>query len=76
MKIAVVGLSYVGGAGPAWCCSNSPRAHSLASQCKFLNTANTAEKQLLPLQAVDVPDTHNDVLDIVEQFQYQSASTV
>lgn len=36
----------------------------------------TAEKQLLPLQAGDVPDTYADVSDLVEQFHYQPATTV
>ena len=36
----------------------------------------SAEKQLLPLQAGDVPDTYADVADLVEQFQYQPATTV
>jgi UDP-glucuronate 4-epimerase len=36
----------------------------------------TAKKQLLPLQAGDVPDTYADVADLVEQFHYQPATTV
>jgi len=36
----------------------------------------SAEKQLLPLQAGDVPDTYADVTDLVEQFHYQPATTV
>ena len=36
----------------------------------------TAEKQLLPLQAGDVPDTYADVADLVEQFHYQPDTTV
>jgi UDP-glucuronate 4-epimerase len=36
----------------------------------------TAEKQLLPLQAGDVPDTFADVADLVERFHYQPATTV
>ena len=36
----------------------------------------TADKQLLPLQAGDVPDTYADVADLVEQFHYQPAITV
>ena len=36
----------------------------------------SAEKQLLPLQAGDVPDTYADVADLVEQFHYQPATTV
>ena len=35
-----------------------------------------AEKQLLPLQAGDVPDTYADVADLVEQFHYKPATTV
>ena len=36
----------------------------------------SAEKQLLPLQAGDVPDTYADVADLVEQFHYQPSTTV
>jgi UDP-glucuronate 4-epimerase len=36
----------------------------------------TAEKQLLPLQPGDVPDTFADVGDLVEQFHYQPATAV
>ena len=36
----------------------------------------SAEKQLLPLQAGDMPDTYADVADLVEQFHYKSATTV
>ena len=36
----------------------------------------TAQKQLLPLQPGDVPDTYADVTDLVEQFHYQPATTV
>ena len=36
----------------------------------------TAEKQLLPLQAGDVPDTYADVADLAEKFHYQPATTV
>ena len=36
----------------------------------------SAEKQLLPLQAGDVPDTYADVADLVEQSHYQPATTV
>jgi UDP-glucuronate 4-epimerase len=36
----------------------------------------TAEKQLLPLQAGDVPDTYADVADLVEQIQYQPGTKV
>ena len=36
----------------------------------------TAEKQLLPLQPGDVPDTYADVADLVEQFHYKPATTV
>jgi UDP-glucuronate 4-epimerase len=35
-----------------------------------------AEKELLPLQAGDVPDTHAEVDDLVEQFHYQPATLV
>ncbi len=36
----------------------------------------TAQKELLPLQPGDVPDTFADVSDLVEQFHYQPATTV
>ena len=36
----------------------------------------SAEKQLLPLQAGDVPDTYADVADLIEQFHYKPATTV
>ena len=36
----------------------------------------TAVKQLLPLQAGDVPDTYADVADLVEQFHYKPVTTV
>jgi UDP-glucuronate 4-epimerase len=36
----------------------------------------TAIKDMLPLQAGDVPDTYADVTDLVEQFDYQPATTV
>ncbi|MEE3227978.1 MAG: NAD-dependent epimerase/dehydratase family protein, partial [Chloroflexota bacterium] len=35
-----------------------------------------AEKELLPLQAGDVPETFADVDDLVEQFHYKPATTV
>jgi UDP-glucuronate 4-epimerase len=36
----------------------------------------TAEKELLPLQAGDVPDTYADVQDLMDQFDYKPATTV
>jgi UDP-glucuronate 4-epimerase len=36
----------------------------------------TAEKELLPLQAGDVPDTYADVEDLMDQFDYKPATTV
>lgn len=36
----------------------------------------TAVKQLLPLQAGDVPDTYADVEDLVKQFHYKPKTTV
>ena len=35
-----------------------------------------AEKELLPLQPGDVPDTYADVVDLVEQFDYKPSMTV
>lgn len=36
----------------------------------------SVEKQLLPLQAGDVPDTFADVADLVEQFHYKPETTL
>lgn len=36
----------------------------------------TANKELLPLQAGDVPDTYADVQDLVDQFSYKPATPV
>jgi UDP-glucuronate 4-epimerase len=36
----------------------------------------TAIKELVPLQAGDVPDTYANVDDLVEQFHYQPATTI
>jgi UDP-glucuronate 4-epimerase len=36
----------------------------------------TAKKELLPLQAGDVPDTYADVDDLVEQFDYKPSMSV
>jgi UDP-glucuronate 4-epimerase len=36
----------------------------------------TADKQLLPMQAGDVPDTYAEVADLVERFHFQPATTV
>ena len=36
----------------------------------------TAQQELLPMQPGDVPDTFADVSNLVEQFQYQPATTV
>jgi UDP-glucuronate 4-epimerase len=36
----------------------------------------TAEKQLLPLQPGDVPDTYADITELIEQFHYLPATTV
>jgi UDP-glucuronate 4-epimerase len=35
-----------------------------------------AEKELLPLQPGDVPDTYADVTDLVEQLDYKPATSV
>ncbi len=40
------------------------------------STAGTVEKQLLPLPAVDVPDTYTDTVDLFNQFRYQRTSTL
>jgi UDP-glucuronate 4-epimerase len=36
----------------------------------------TAEKELLPMQPGDVPDTYADVTDLAEQFHYQPSTEV
>ena len=36
----------------------------------------TAEKELLPLQPGDVPDTYTDVDDLVEEFGYKPSMSV
>jgi UDP-glucuronate 4-epimerase len=36
----------------------------------------SAEKELLPLQAGDVPDTYADVSNLVEQFQYKPETSI
>jgi UDP-glucuronate 4-epimerase len=36
----------------------------------------TAEKELLPLQPGDVPDTYADVDDLVEEFDYKPSMSV
>jgi len=36
----------------------------------------TAQKELMPLQAGDVPDTYADVQDLVEEFDYKPATAV
>ena len=36
----------------------------------------TVEKELLPLQDGDVPDTYANVDDLVEQFHYKPSTTV
>ena len=36
----------------------------------------TAEKDFLPLQPGDVPDTYADVKDLVEQFHYKPSTTI
>jgi UDP-glucuronate 4-epimerase len=36
----------------------------------------TAEKELLPLQPGDVPDTYADVDDLVEEFGYKPSMSV
>jgi UDP-glucuronate 4-epimerase len=36
----------------------------------------TADKQLLPMQAGDVPDTYADVDDLIKQFHYQPVTSV
>jgi UDP-glucuronate 4-epimerase len=41
-----------------------------------ISLGKTAEKELLPLQPGDVPDTYADVDDLVEQFDYKPSMSV
>ena len=41
-----------------------------------ISLGKTAEKELLPLQPGDVPDTYADVDDLVEQFGYKPSMSV
>jgi len=41
-----------------------------------VSLGKTAEKELLPLQPGDVPDTYADVDDLVEQFDYKPSMSV
>ena len=36
----------------------------------------TAEREFLPLQPGDVPDTYDDVKDLVEQIDYKPSTTI
>ena len=41
-----------------------------------ISLGKKAEKELLPLQPGDVPDTYADVDDLVEQFGYKPSMSV
>lgn len=77
---------------PAWddsCISTSPapwRVYNIGNSSPvelmdYITAIETAlgkkaEKELLPLQAGDVPDTYADVSDLVEQFGYKPATSI
>ena len=80
MKIAIAGTGYVN-------LSNAPyRVYNIGNNnpvelmdyIEALETSlgKTAEKELLPLQPGDVPDTYADVDDLVEEFDYKPSMSV
>ena len=82
MKIAIAGLGYVGLSNAVLLAQHNEvvAIDIAADKVAMLNNKQShieeAEKQLLPLQAGDVPDTYADVAEMVEQFQYKPATTV
>ena len=80
MKIAIAGTGYVN-------LSNAPyRVYNIGNNnpvelMDYIEALETslgkkAEKELLPLQPGDVPDTYADVDDLVEEFGYKPSMSV
>ena len=82
MKIAIAGLDCVGLSNAVLLVQHNEvvAIDIAADKVAMLNNKQSpiedAEKQLLPLQAGDVPDTYADVADLAEHFHYQPATAV
>jgi len=90
-KIAIIGLGYVGlplAVEFGKKCTvvgfdiNQPRINDLKNgvdstlETTYEELKGKAEKELLPLQPGDVPDTYADVDDLVEEFGYKPSMSV